>query len=301
MIAASWEAMDLILTMYEAKTMFVGSLPRTTGDYLRRFALAMRILGYQLRTQKRRINGPAASKAGPRGLDNLSPVSSMFKPRYCKDDLGAGLSQRDIEIILDRHADDDNIDDVYFDESGEEWKTPYFKTNLGTEPDLDDEQKEALVKLRKRQNENVMVQMCTGGRPIQLLNTLLNELQSVTLELALDYSHLHISSWRFLRVLRQELDNDLKNFYGDKYLHAENQLPFVVGYIFLTATTTTKLADSSTLKKHDTLTSALTVKAAKFLETMLGSGAGANEHHMLEEYLGMQMDVPDLVKDLSGE
>lgn len=83
--------------------------------------------------------------------------------------------------------------------------------------------------------------------------------------------------------------------YGGGYLEKENQLPFVVGYIFMTATQTSRVANML-LPRRDggEVSSRLLATAAESIKGMIDSGAGAMEIKKLEEIFGYEIDLSAL-------
>lgn len=300
LLVRNWKDMDLALMLHRTQDMFIGALPTTIDDYLKRFSLAMGYSAASFASNRRPKKGVIASKAGPRGLNSLSPVSNMFRRRFIEDDSTTRFSPEDVETVLEKYAEDDDIDDVYVDETGEEWTTPQIKINFNRDPNLTDEQKDAVAKLHKRQKKMKSITSVKDGvRPIQLLNALLNELQSETLELTFDHFRLHTFCWRLLRAVQRELDEDLKRYFRAGYLEKENQLPFVIGYIFMTATSTKQVAALLAPKRQADVTSRLLQKAAKTVETMIENGAGEIVCGMMKQFLDMDIDVPDVITDMT--
>lgn len=291
LISNRWHDMDLILVMHKTETMFVGDFPKTVDDYFKRFSLAMGYSATAFAKNKRRQNA-VASKSGPRGLNELSPVSQMFKARYCDGESYTNLSPDDVDIIIKKYADEDDDEDS---EQPHEWAVPKIKINLPKEtssvPIIDGIESTKPPNQPKKTRRSVS----TGVRPIQLLNSLLNAIQSEMIELNLDHFRLHTFSWRLLRNLKSELDDDLRKIYGPGYLEKENQLPFLVGYIFMTAVQTSRLGGMLAPKREDVVTSKLLVKASGVVRLMMETGAGGIEHKMLKDHLGMDVETPDVL------
>jgi hypothetical protein len=269
----AWQDMDLALAMHRTDDMFIGDFPKTIDDYFKRFSLAM---GYSASVfaKNRRQKGIVASKAGPRGLNDLSPISALFKERYCGNERLANLSLEDVDSILKRYADEDNDSDM---EESSDWISPRIRTTTSAETPLVSPSKKTRRlkpphRLRKPRRSAM-----TGVRPIQLLDALLNAIQSEMPELTFDHFRLHTFSWRLLRTLKDALDEDLHDIYGSRYIEKEGQLPFIVGYIFMTTVQTTKLEGLLAPKKKDVVTDRLLVKAARVLNDMLEAG-GAERH-----------------------
>ena len=292
LISNTWKDMDLALLMHRKEDLFVGGFPTTVDEYFTRFALAMGYSASMFANNRRRPE-VVASKAGPRSLNDISPVSKIFRARYCGNEIRTHFSPDDIDTILTKYAEEDADADAGSDLDG--WTSPRIKIN---EPA---EQSSALpYHPRKKTHTKLPKSATTGIRPIHILNALLNAVQSETLELTFDHFRLHTFCWRLLRQIKERLHEDLREYYGPGYLEKENQLPFTVGYIFMTAVATNKLGQTLLPKKKDVVTSRLLVKAAEVVKEMLDSGAGAIEMRMLKEGLGIEVEVPDILAVASG-
>lgn len=137
-----------------------------------------------------------------------------------------------------------------------------------------------------------------GIETMEFLEDLANALQAETLELTINYLRLHRFCWMLLRSVNGNCRTELLENYGGGYLEKENQLPFVVGYIFMTATKTSRVAHLLLPKLRDGEESVqLLTAAAKAFEVMLDTGAGAMECMMLETFAGMQLDFSALDAD----
>jgi hypothetical protein len=109
--------------------------------------------------------------------------------------------------------------------------------------------------------------------------------------LTFDHFRLHRSAWRVLRVINDANDVDLKRIYSPMYLEKENQLPFVVGYIFMAAVNTKKVAGLLLPKKEDVIISKLLMQAALTLEGMIETGMGELEIKILKEKYGIEINI----------
>jgi hypothetical protein len=275
-MSESWKDMDLNICMHDFKHMFIGGFPDTPEDYFKRFCLAMGYSATNFATNRRQ-NVPAASREGPRSLDSLSPVSGMFRRRFVEGDR-VDLSPQDIETILDKYPGDDEEDD----EEGQPREGKHLLAIKVTE-------------LKKSSNGSR-----TRLHPIQILSALLNTLQTETIELTFDHFSLHRACWRLLRMVKENLDSDLRNMYGPGYLEVEYQLPFVVGYIFMAATKSNRLGNLLKPKKEDVVTSRMLMKAGETLKGMIQSGYGGLQIHLLEELFGFEIETPDLFEKGKG-
>ncbi|KAB8210969.1 hypothetical protein BDV34DRAFT_220144 [Aspergillus parasiticus] len=78
LLQGEWLDMDLIMGLEAG--VFVGGLPRTPEDYLKRLTLSIGYSASAYTKNKRRIS-PQASARGR--LQKLAPVSQMLRARYC--------------------------------------------------------------------------------------------------------------------------------------------------------------------------------------------------------------------------
>ncbi|KAL9607248.1 MAG: hypothetical protein Q9167_007820 [Letrouitia subvulpina] len=290
LISTSWQDMDLALLMHRTKEMFIGDFPKTIKDYFSRFSLAMGCSASNF-AKNRRQEDVISSKAGPRKLNFVCPVSAIFQARYCGNEPTAHFSPEDIEAIFQGGTDDDEDDTDSNDEESNEWSSPKIKISATIEePSLSPFTSSQACRPQKSHMESSK----TGVRPVELLNALLNAIQTETLYLSFNHFRLHTFCWRLLRALKESLDLDLRKYYGPRYLENENQLPFIVGYIFMTAVETKRLGKMLAPKKEDVVSNQLLIKAGEVLQEMLDCGAGRIELEMLKRGLGFEVEVVDV-------
>ena len=272
-----WQDMNLVMCIHGTEDIFVGDFPKTIDDYFKRYLLA---LGYSATTFAR-------NKRQAKGLiTEVSPVFAMFMQRYCGFEGRTNLSPDDVDIILKKHADND--DDETASERSRERRTRMTK--------IDESGETPSASFSGRNRSSKARSAAAGVRPIQLLNALLEALQSEMPELTVYRFRLHIYSWLLLRAIKEALDDDLRDIYGPGYLERENQLPFVVGYILMTAVGTSKVAGALAPKRKDVVTRRLLAKAAEVMRGMLEAGAAGIELMMLKKDLGAEVNVPDVLE-----
>lgn len=128
------------------------------------------------------------------------------------------------------------------------------------------------------------------------LEDLANALHAETLELTVDYLRMHRFCWMLLRNVNEVCKPKLLEMVGPGYLEKENQLPFVVGYIFMAATHTSRVANLLLPKRAGVqVSSRLLAMAAKALEGMVESGAGEIESKCIAQRLGVgEIDFGEL-------
>lgn len=237
-----WQDMDIIMRMQDE--VFGRERPAKFEDYVKVFSLSIGVSATAFAKNKRK--GPLpVSKDGPRGmLKELAPVALTFKDRFCSTSGQTDLSLQDLERIVAKSV-------WKIDEVGEALSDMGF-------PSLARESKKGKAANAK--------QAISQRRPnaTELLESLRNSLMGERLELDFDYLTLHRICWRLLRLIQKECDPKLTKMCGAGYLEQENQLPFVVGYIF-GAAAKTKLLGSMLAKKSDIVTSELLVQAASVM------------------------------------
>ncbi|KAM5453518.1 hypothetical protein MaudCBS49596_002721 [Microsporum audouinii] len=239
LLGKNWTDMDVIMGI-QGK-IFVGNPPKTPEDYLKQFALSM---GWSATAfAKDRHHGTLrASSRGPRCLKELAPVAQMFKARFCEGSGQTDWMSVDIEQIVS-------------------------KSNWKEEPPSGD-----LRIYSMSQKEDKEQKRTTSARldVIDLLKRLRNALQAESLELSLPYLEFHRICWSILRKINEWCKPALQEMFGVGYLERENQLPFVVGYIFMAATNTKKLSGLLGVRKSDEVTSKLLLAAATVIDKCIG-------------------------------
>ncbi|KAF2827075.1 hypothetical protein CC86DRAFT_394111 [Ophiobolus disseminans] len=131
----------------------------------------------------------------------------------------------------------------------------------------------------------------------QLVSILRAGLQAEIIELSFDYLTFHRFCWRLLCGIKDTCCDQLVQMYGPDYIEDENQLPFVVGYIFASATNTRRLAGFMKIKKTDEVTSKVVRDAAEVLQVMVEAGAG---DMVLRDQLGIPFEFEDSDEDYEG-
>ncbi|PVH90568.1 hypothetical protein DM02DRAFT_433058 [Periconia macrospinosa] len=108
-------------------------------------------------------------------------------------------------------------------------------------------------------------------------------------EISFDYLRLHRQCWRLLRAVKDHCRDDLIRIYGPEYLEKESQLPFVVGYVLMTATPTKQIGDLLRARLPGVQVTSKVLEDAKYvIEEMVDSGAGAL---VIEQILPRALDL----------
>lgn len=227
-----WKSMETMLSLFGPESLFVGGPPTNIDDYLKQFLLCM---GWSATTfaKNRRNVALEASSRGPRALPYLAPIHQTFQGRYHENTGHVDLTAETVGKIL---------------------------------------QKGSWSKGGDRSTQKEMWEKHERISTIEILDALCTALQSEVQEFGYDFLTIHDSCWLLLRAVQKQCDSDLIKIYGPGYIETESQLPFVVGYVFLTATETKKVG-SLLLKKSDIVTSKLLHSTTEPLKKLINGGA----------------------------
>lgn len=253
-LTKSWHDMELATVIHGDPAIFFGDRPKNVEDYFQRFALSM---GYSAQNfaqgGKRNHSRPIVSNMGPRG---------QFTPQNAAPiahELRFGYSNFESKTVSDLR----------------QVLTKVLENDYELHPEV------------------VAGHKSHGKRHTtpEALTMICQSLASEDLALTFDHFRLHRQAWRLLRAIKEHIAEDLKRFYGPEYIEKENQLPFVVGYVFMTAVSTKKLGALLLPKKKDIISSKLLKKASEAIEGMIDSGAGELEIKILRETYGMEIEI----------
>ncbi|KAK8097028.1 hypothetical protein PG999_012972 [Apiospora kogelbergensis] len=217
-------------------------------------------------TGKSRKNTPLASNAGPRGIKDIGPVLSMFKDRYVENTGQVDLTPEYVDQIIEMS--------LFEEEPGKEGELAQIEDPAKRQ----EKQKQLQRPLRRKAVE--------GGKmtPDQLIKPLVMALHAETLEFAFPYLHFHRWCWKLLRAVKESTDGLLRQLYTPDYLERENQLPWVVGWIFISASGLNGgVSDRRLLQK-----------AAEALNRMLEQGTGS---FLIDQVLGDALGIPVAFED----
>lgn len=116
-------------------------------------------------------------------------------------------------------------------------------------------------------------------------------LTSEELALTFDHFRLHRSAWKVLSAVKEATASELKRIYGPLYIENESQLPFVTGYVFMTATRTQKVGKLLLPKKENVVSSMLLMQAAEILKVMIQTDAGGLEVNILRDKYDLGLEA----------
>ena len=274
-----WRDIELLIALHSPERLFAGDRPKGLEEYLKGFMLSMGYSAANFASNRRRNEAPTASARGPRSLKQLCEAGELFAGRYCNNDRTVAWTRESIQKIfdskMDNDSDDGESDASHPEATAAEKKARKVKTSATG----------SLIRKPKGDNQ-------AKKSTLDFLNDLANVLHAESIELSIDYLRMHRSCWTLLRIVNQGCRPKLLETYGGGYLEKESQLPFVVGYIFMTATNTSRLANLLIPRRENVeISSRLLATAAGLIEVMIDTGAGGAEIEMLEKCCGYRFDT----------
>ncbi|KAF6235008.1 hypothetical protein HO173_006938 [Letharia columbiana] len=270
-LSKAWKDMELLIALQSTEKFFVGDPPKDLEGYLKRFLLSVAYSATAFARNRRR-GAAIASAKGPRALSELCAVGALFKGRYCQNQHTVTWTPDGIKPIIEAKIEDDS------ESENAEKKSTKVKTA-------------ASGSLMRKPKSN------SGSMPTtDFLGDLANALHAETLEMSVDYLRMHRFCWMLLRNVNDVCKPQLLEMFGPGYLEKENQLPFMVGYIFMAATQTSRVANLLLPRRAGVeVSSRLLARAATALEGMVESGAGEIESKFIAQRLGVgEIDYGEL-------
>ena len=281
LVSKPWTDMEVLISLQSDRTLFIGDRPTRLEEYLKRFALSMGYSATAFAKDKRK-NTVVASSKGPRGLSELGTVSKLLFGRYCNNDREVAWTRESILSIIETKIEDS--------EDEEEAQSSSTATQ-GTSKD-----RTRKTKKPKQASSGALLQAPKSARStlstMDFLELFTNALHTETMELTFDYFMMHRCCWSLLRSVNEACQPQLLQMYGGGYLPHESQLPFVVGYIFMACTQTSRMADLLLPKRENIgVSSRLLETAAHVVQGMTESGTGRLTIGKLENALHFHMDT----------
>ncbi|KAI1437888.1 hypothetical protein GGR50DRAFT_612235 [Xylaria sp. CBS 124048] len=217
-----WPDMDIINANLGKHSFYVGGeVPKTPQDYFKKFCLQMGTSAAAMNGSKRK-NTPLASKSGPRGLKEASPVLSMFKARYVENSGQVDWTPEHVSQIIE----------LSMFEPEETLEDGTIRMGQIEDPEKLKEKR----KLQMLKNQGRGRSAKSGNMPLEeLIDPLVMALHAETIEYVYPYLNMHRLCWLVLRLVRDECDSLLQELYTPAYLERECQLPWMVGWIFMAA------------------------------------------------------------------
>ena len=280
LVSQRWKDMEFIIAMQGGDKFFVGKAPKGLEEYLKRFLLSM---GYSaaIFAANRRPNTNVVSSKGPRSLTQLCAVAELFAGRYCNNDAAVSWTPEIIKPIIESKLDDSEPEDA----DGAETASKGFKP-------ADAKKKKqsssgALIRKPKRKSQSLPTN--------EFLLDIANCFHAECVEMSIDYLRMHLCCWNFLRKVNEVCKPRLLRTYGGGYLEKESQLPFVVGYIFMAATATSKIANVLVPKRDGVeVSSKLLQTSAEPLNELIATTGGDSVTRGMEDVVGFGIDFSGL-------
>ncbi|KAI1172734.1 hypothetical protein F4777DRAFT_560686 [Nemania sp. FL0916] len=223
----SWHDMAIVQSsILDDEQIFVGNAPSNAEEYLSRFSLQMGTTVNVFTKRKERRKGPLASKAGPRGIkiETISPVSSMFIDRYVKQTGSVNWTTEHVERVIEA---------TQWEAEGSEEDHTLIMGRL-TKEELS---RKKMQEKRNGKRGAKSAEEPARPTPEELIRSLILALNNESLEFAFPLLTMHRSCWRLLRAVRQQCDQVLRELFTPAYLERETELPWVIGWIFMAAST----------------------------------------------------------------
>ncbi|KAK2026907.1 hypothetical protein LX32DRAFT_593792, partial [Colletotrichum zoysiae] len=223
LLVGQWPDMEVMLTTLVYSSIWVGNeRPKTIRDCHQKFCLQMGVSAVSC-TNNRRRNTPIASRAGPRGIKEGAPVSSMFKTQVCSG--------------VDMEWTPELLDDIVA-------RSTYQQESMADDEDLimrqisDPQELRARDRLRQQKAKARAAGQAKATSdlvPDELTIKLALALESESLEIAFPYLAMHRWCWKFLRSVKDACDPVLRELWTPAYMEKETQLPWLVSWILMAA------------------------------------------------------------------
>ncbi|KAK0386743.1 hypothetical protein NLU13_6579 [Sarocladium strictum] len=223
LIEDRWADMDVVLTMLGDLNIWVGGeRPKSPGDWFRKFCLQMGVSAAGF-TSNRRRKTAVASRAGPRGIKDGIPVSSIFK-----DPVTKRADMKWTPELLD-----DIVARSTFEVDGSAENGDFIMSQIDDPKELreKDRLREKRAKARDAGKDKAAAELI----PEKLIESLTLALNSESLEMAFPWLLMHRWCWKLLGAVRDHCDSALRERYTFAYMEKECELPWVVGYILMAA------------------------------------------------------------------
>jgi hypothetical protein len=302
LLRRTWPDMELLISFHTNERVFVGGKPTNVEDYLKRFALTTGLSAQAFAPNKRKAKRSAdlpRSSKGPRSLlEDTTPVAELYRAKLCGETNATEfLSLTDVEKILTTSSGRTGRGAAF-----DRYWAVLQRIFEGSPPlrlQFEQVQTEGHVEVGGQLTEESPIDAPSEGArqtpksevrserrrqrwskeqslsPVELLEALFDAISDEVTILKFDYFAMHRRCWRLLRTLNKHLGDDFKKYLGAGYLEREDQLPFVVGYVFSIAVTSQRIARECRLESESY--SKIMSEAAGVLGGYLASGLGSME------------------------
>ncbi|KAJ3089487.1 hypothetical protein HK102_006278 [Quaeritorhiza haematococci] len=214
LLKEDWTDMEMVKKIHGKEAIFCGRVPTTAEEAFKSYTLMMGASPTVFAKDRRdNSRGIKHSEHGPRGLQENTIVSAVFKERF-RNNGNVALTVENIEQLL---------------------------------AEMNPSATAAMVNSKQKLRHQWLA--TRHLTPIQLLHALRVALASDEASLRFDYISLHTRCIRFLRNLNVALRPKLVQYFGNQYLENESQLSNLVGYVLMIGTQSRRIAEMSGLTK----------------------------------------------------
>ncbi|KAI9737302.1 MAG: hypothetical protein M1818_005835 [Claussenomyces sp. TS43310] len=211
-----WEDLEAVIRIQGKERIFIGDYPKNAKEYLNRFCLLMGVSATNFAINRQETTpGQAklkAAKRGPRQATDISDVNRAFRDQYLFQPGRSDVTFHRVEKLLG--------------------------------PIKDSKGKNSQASTKKSVTQPLT--------PVPFLSSLQDCVQADILALNINYVSLHMCCFDLLRDVHVKLDAYFKKYIGGEYLEKENQLPFLVGYIFSIAVGSSRTAEALKISEPST-------------------------------------------------
>ena len=260
LLKAEWPAIETFISIHTPETLFVGGLPTTLEDSVKKYHLMMGVAPEFFAKDRNARKGNSSksgnnplplSKRGPRDWARDSPIIKIFRQRY--------IAQGPVDWTLE------NIESL-----------------LSETSNADSRQQAAQKRWKKSHQLSAL----------QLLSSLQDAMAVESAGLEYDYLGVHHQCMDVLHALKRDLHEKLLEYFGPEYMTREDQLSHIVGYILTISFGSHKVARSMSDAKGEMWKSRMLSVATEVMEQAVKReedqrGESQQEAHQHEgEHLG---------------
>lgn len=266
-----WDDLDILYSSQGRQGFFVGDPPGDGESYFSNFCICMGSSASNWAGNRRKPGKPGKpvlSKAGPRGMQLLGPVSMLFRERFGADGPRGMLTVSDVQQILDKSQ--------WMQVRQEDGKMLLEKADNSRDT------KRKGTATSQSQGDDNHTKLVS---PSQLIKSLCLALHAEVVDITFDYFTLHRYCFSTLSIVRQCLDSQLSSYFGPEYLENDTQLPFVVGYLFMALVGRVDLLESGCPRE-------LLARSAPLVARVLERGSGRVVRDRMEKF-GVRVEIRD--------
>lgn len=271
-VKSMWKDMEMLLLLQGDDKMFIGDRPKNVEDYLKRFNLCLGYSVTALAKNKRKNASSMASAKGPRVMTKPCVLSEMFCDRYINNTRSLSTDLNKVEQHMKS-----------------QFRDPQNMSSRGVDAEAADAARVASIT-----NKYNTKQKLNAGT---FLEGLANAINAEGMHLTFDYFRLHRFCWLLLRSIKSRCSEDLRDIFGYNYIEREDQLPYIVGYLFRIAFNSERMVSNKTGLEIDQMSRHQIYRgAAQGLEQMVQSSGGGSCAKLVEGWCNLKVDWDDLEK-----